>query len=324
MKPRILFYSLQPNDSTSWWRMNGVLPHIKSPDFELVDISHLKGFSWNVFAGSAAFILQRPFAAEHVGIIKLAKDMNVRVILEYDDDLLSIDFHNPTYQQYVDNAANIRECLSLADEVWVSTQGIKDSFNHKNCHVILNSHNDYLYPVSSKRPYNPDTRKVIYRGGSSHQADINEVANDLVQIINENPTWVFQFLGDRYTYLEQRCLDNYHIIRGFPIVEYFKYYYNENSNIAIFPLCDTVFNRGKSAISWLEASYAGSAFFGNTDLPEFKREGAIHFSQLETGITTNFDMLADYNNRSWQEICDTLLLSKINLIRTERILANLQ
>ena len=53
------------------------------------------------------------------------------------------------------------------------------------------------------------------------------------------------------------------------LMQFYKQYHELNANIAFFPLLDNVFNNGKSNISFLEATYAGSAFMGNRNLPEF-------------------------------------------------------
>lgn len=321
MKKRILYYSPMPADSTAFYRTSGVLPYINHSEVQLVDISHIKDFTWSVFTGANAFIFQRPFATEHVSLLTLVKDMGVRVIVDYDDDLLNVDQNNPTYHQYLYNKSNTIKCLNMADEVWVSTESIADTFSihNSNVHVIPNSHNDYLFPVSEKRTFNPLGKKVMYRGGASHQADVNVVANEIISVVNNNQDWTFSFMGDRFHYLEMKCGDNYHIIPGMTIMQYFRYLHHENPNIGIFPLCDTVFNRGKSNISWMEMTYAGAVFFGNTDLPEFKKAGIIDFKELEN--YTAKDTANQLNNDfSWQLICDTLLLSNINKLRIERLL----
>lgn len=319
MRAKIYYFSPSPSDSTAFYRTSGILPWINHPEFELIDVSGRNKWDWASLTGCRMFIIQRPFASEHIQLMRLIKSLGIYLIADYDDALLEVDMHNPTYQQYLNSRDNIRECIKLANELWVSTQAIADSFGHINTHVIPNAHNDHLFPTAKKRNYNPTTKKCIYRGGSSHQADVNAVATSLIKVINDNQDWEFQFLGDRFTYLELNCGDNYHIVQGMPIMDYFGYYYEQNANIAIFPLVDTPFNRGKSNISWIEATYAGSCMYGQVVLPEFNKKGILDISDF-----IDFDMKTlEYHNKiSWQQICDTLLLSKINQLRINRILAN--
>lgn len=324
MKHRILYYALDKRDTTSFWRM-AVLRYIQHKDFELIDISDTKVFDWTVFLSASVFVVQRPFAPEHAQIMQAAKNMGLRIIADYDDDLLdgAVDMFNPTHQLYKHNQNSLKSCLAIADEIWASTQSIKESYSKycKNIHVIPNAHNDYQFKLKDKRPFS-NNKKCLYRGGGSHQADVNSIADKLVEVVNTNKDWIFTFMGDRFTYLEMKTGDNYHIIQGLSIMEYFRFLHNENPSVMIFPLCNSLFNRGKSSISFLEGTYAGAAFFGNKDLPEFNKDCILDIKNLGDQLNDT-PLLEKSHKESWELIKDTLLLSKINKIREERILANL-
>lgn len=319
MKKKILYYALQPNDSTSFWRIKGIFPFIESSDFELIDSSYTVNFNWSVLINCSVLIMQRPFAPDHVRLMTLAKDMGIKIILDYDDSLNCIDEYNPTFANYALNQKSLQECLRLADELWVSTVAIAKEYRHPKTFIIPNAHNDYLFPVKGKKPFKAN-QKVMYRGGSSHQADVNEIADDLVKVMNDNTDWTFIFMGDMYTYLSQRTGDNHHLVGAMSIIQYFNYLHEENPSIMIFPLRNTRFNHCKSNISWIEGTYAGAAFFGNKELPEFNLSCISPLSDL---MKIDTDVLKDCNEKSWEYIQDNLLLSKVNEIRTERILANL-
>lgn len=317
MKKRVLYYALQPNDTTSFWRLSGVLPFINNSEFELIDASLTVNFNWSTFIGVSIFILQRPFKSEHAALIALAKDCSVKVILDYDDNLFEVDMYNPTHLLYLQSKSIIQDCVLMADEVWVSTKSIGDDYNHLNTHVIKNAHNDYLFPVKNKLPF-INNNSVLYRGGGSHKADVFEKAEMLVNIINSNPDYTFTFMGDRFEFIEQRTGDNHHIVGGLSIMQYFKYLHNLNPSNAIFPLCTTKFNEGKSNISWIESTFSGASFWGNKQLPEFNMPGILDINEFDPKRISNND-----HNESWTYIQDNLLLSQVNKIRTERILANL-
>lgn len=322
MKKRVIYYSLVPSDSTAFWRTTAVFPYLQSDEFELIDSSLTVNFNWTFFVGVSVFILQRPFTQDHCNLLILAKDMGVRIIIDLDDDLYNVTQDNPTYQMYEHHKNTFAQCIGLSDELWVSTKSIGESCNHPNTHIIPNAHNDYLFPVKQKRPFTRN-RKVMYRGGGSHQGDVMEVADQFVKTINEHLNWIFIFCGDRFTYIEQRTKDNHHIVTGMNIMQYFRYLHRENPSIMVFPLCNTKFNHGKSNISFIEGSYAGAAFFGNTALPEFK-DVAYNLGELPNFLNdTMSSELERMNKNSWELICDTLLLSKVNEKRKERILANI-
>ena len=329
MRKKVLYYALDPNDTTSFFRM-AILGYVRNTEFELYNAHQILPkengqirFTWSSLIGYDIFLMQRPFAHEHVALLSTAKNMGLRIILDYDDDLWNVPFTNPTYQMYAEavRSGSLDKCVSLADVIWCSTPSIQSVIGFNTLHVP-NSHNDYLFPVKQKRKFVPGLKKVLWRGGSSHAADVMEVADKMVTLMNENTDWTFMWMGDRFEYMEIRTGDNHHIIPGMPIMEYFRYLHQESPNIMLFPLQNNKFNEGKSNISWLEASFAGAAFFGNTTLPEFN---SMHINSLDNLVNAikycDMDELKQSNERSWEYICDNLLLSKINKIREESILS---
>lgn len=323
---KVLYYAMNEHDATSLYRIAGVLPFLPKTEYELINGCEIKDFSWAVFTDVSVFILQRPCFESHFNLIKLAQSFGVKVIVDYDDNLLAVDVNNPTFVQYRDNKFNMIACLKAADEVWVSTESLGQVYGkyNKTVTVIPNAHNDYLFPIANKRSFNEKTKRVLWRGGQSHEADVYEVADELVNIVNANKDWEFQFWGQRFIYMELRCGNNYVVEPMTELSNYFENLLIYNPNIVIFPLCDTEFNAGKSNIAWLEGTYAGAAVFANGKLPEFNKPGIAdmeHLSdQLQSGDNSD---IKEANENAWQYILDNLLLSKINLLRHERILAKL-
>lgn len=322
---KVLVYPLDPNDTTSLWRVNGVLPYIQNKDFELVNAhsvlpkeNGMIRFNWSSLVGYSILLMQRPFAHDHVALLMTAKNMGLKIILDYDDDLWNVPFTNPTYQMYRDAVLNgsLDKCVSLADIIWCSTPSIQSVIGFNTLHVP-NCHNDYLFKVKNKRPYVPG-KKCFYRGGSSHKADVMSVADEMVKLMNENTDWTFMWMGDRFEYMEIRTGDNHQIIPGMPIMDYFRCLNQESPNIMLFPLQTNKFNEGKSNICWLEGSFSGAALFGNKNLPEFNLDCIASIDNIQDGLKR--DDLGELNNRSWELITDTLLLSNINKIRENSIL----
>lgn len=324
---KVLYYSLQKDDPTAFYRTSGVLPFIKHNDFELLDISGTVDFDWQTFIGADIFILQRPFNAQHVHLIKLAKDLGLKVITDYDDNLFALDEYNPCYDLYDSNRLNLKTCVTLSDEIWVSTPSIQQTLSklNKNVIVIPNAHNDYVFKVEDKKPFNTKTKIAAWRGGASHEADVYEVADELVSLINNNLDWTFNFFGERFTYMELRCGNNYNSISAMSPIQFYKYLHNMNPNIVFFPLRNTQFNQGKSNICWLEAVYAGAVFVGNRELDEFNISYTGNFKHWVKEKWNDFlmDDLKQMNEDNWQHIQQNLLLSKINELRINSILSHL-
>ncbi len=324
---KILYMSMWLNDASSYYRLMP-LEYLNNPEFTIERKPYSGDITFSTFIGYDVLIMERPSSGADLNAIKLAKQCGLKTILDYDDDLLHVDMYNPLYSAYEQSKQTIIDALMEADEVWVSTEGLAHSFRFyagKKTVVIPNSHNDYIQPIANKKPFNPNTKKAIWRGGASHEADVYERAEDIVKLINKHDDWFFQFIGFRFVYLEQRCGDNYLPVYPMPLLQYFEYMADENPNILIFPLADTLLNRSKSNISWIEATYCGAMYFGNTNLPEFNKKHIQPIDALWDGDNfLNWPVLQEvsyfYNKDSWTEICDTLLLSNVNKIREQRLL----
>lgn len=317
---RVLLLTAYDQDGTYFYRQQPLF-NLSNAEMSIQRKPYYGEIGYSFFDGFDILFMERPSGVNDLHVIKLAKQCGLKVITDWDDDVLHLDSYNPMWHHYEENKKTVMECISLSDDVWVSTDGLKKSFKllNRNIHVIPNAHNDYIHSVQKKKAFNPDTKKAIWRGGSSHEADVYEVSNVLINRINDNQDWQFQFIGFRFIYMEQRCGDNYLPVSQMPLMQYFEYLQKENPNIVFHPLCNTKFNESKSNIAWLEATYAGAAFFGNKGLPEFNH---ISINAVKTDITkVDHASLKIANELAWDYILENLLLSKVNLLRTERILA---
>lgn len=322
--------TLAPNvyDGTSFYRLGGVMPYLDKEydDVHMKDLSHTKEIDWADYAGYDVAVFQRPFIKPHLSTINMLKMMGVKIILDYDDDVLNLPMHNPYYHNYKSNEDNIRLIMAAADHIWVSTGSLKDEFSkyNKSVEVIPNAHNDYLFPVKNKMKFNESTKKVAYRGGTTHEVDVYSYFKDWEHIINKNKKYEFFFLGSRFPYLETKCGDNYVIIPGTHILDYFRNFYVLNPNIFIYPLEDTKFNRGKSNISWIEATYSGAAVMAPRFHADFNHPGILNFgnSFIEEFDSIKFDTkkMKEMNESSWDYIQKNLLLSYVNQQRYNSML----
>lgn len=319
---KLLYLTQWDADGTFYYRMLP-LSYIDHPRIKIERKPYHGEIGYSLFAGYTHLFLERPSGSHDLHVMKLAKQMGLKIIIDADDDCLHLDSYNPMYHVYENAKKTVLECISEADEVWVSTEGIKRSYAllNKNIHVIANSHNDYLFPVKDKRPFNMNTKKAVWRGGQSHESDVYDKAEEIVKVVNGNMDWMFYFVGCRFIWLEQRCGDNYQPVSQMPLMQYFNFIYDQNPNVIFHPLCDTIFNKSKSNIAWVEASYAGAAFFGNNNLPEFAKYSIENIEYLNECLTDNRkDLFEAWNRKAWELIQDTLLLSNVNNQRVTNLL----
>jgi hypothetical protein len=317
-----LYFALDKRDSTSYWRMLGVLTHIHHPDIQLIDISGTKVFDWSIFAGKRGIIFQRPFANEHYAIIGAAKNMGLKIILDLDDLLWDVPTWNPTHLMYKANQRSLDACFLLADEVWASTEKIKEYVlrQNKNVTIVPNALNDYMFPVERKRPFRYN-KKAIWRGGASHASDVGQYEDYLIDMMNLRKDFSFTFMGDTFHRIARMTGDNCSIANGVSIIEFFRWLNNENPSAMFFPLQDNEFNRAKSNISYIEASYCGAAYFGMKDFEQFNKPGVTELTEMSESIGDEA-YLKNCNEQAWEYVHENLLLSKINQIRIESILRN--
>lgn len=314
--------TLAPNvyDGTSFYRLGGVMPYLDKEydDVHMKDLSHTKEVDWADYAGYDVAVFQRPFIKPHLSTINMLKLMGVKIILDYDDDVLNLPIHNPYYHNYKNNEDNIRLIMAAADHIWVSTPSLRDEVSKYNnsVEVVPNAHNDYLFPVKNKRQFDSSTRKVSYRGGSTHEVDVYSHFDDWEKAINGNQSYEFYFIGARFPYLESKCGDNYIIIPGTHILDYFRNFYALNPNIFIYTLEENKFNKGKSNISWIEATYSGAAVLAPEFHQDFIKPGIVNFGksflQEFNSLKDNPKKLQEMNEESWDYIQKNLLLSIVN------------
>lgn len=325
----ILTYAPSIGDATSFYRLAGVIPYLslEYSDIKVKDISDNQYLDWYHFIGQDIFIFQRPCNKYHFAAIKMARNMGLKIIIDYDDNLFNIPQENPVYLTFEPLKETMESICSIADEIWVSTQAIKDIISkfNKNITIIPNAHNDYLFPLNKKKDFNIETKKVVYRGGTTHEVDVYSKANEWSDIINNNKDFQFYFLGARFPYLESICGDNYNVMVGMHIIDYFKFFCELNPNIFIYTLEDNLFNKSKSNISWIEATYAGAAVIAPSYLPEFSNKfGIINYTDSMSDVFNSVKdlprQLSIINDISWKYIKQNLLLSEINTLRYKSLL----
>lgn len=270
-------------------------------------------------------IISRPSTEAQLNIIRLAKDLHKQVVADFDDDPLHLPETNPLYGNFENDKRHTLKCLALCDEIWVATGGIKKAFRlyNKNIHIVPNAHDDTVFPIHKKMPFGKK-RRIMWRGGHSHIGDIYHpgVTEWIIKMINTNKRWDFYWLGQKFEWIEYRVKHgNFYHNPGGSTVQFYKMMHEMNPQVFFYPLTDNAFNRGKSNCSWLESTYAGAAYFGKTEFPEFDKPGIKPLTELSYLLKgNNAGELENMNKESWTFIQDELLLSKVNELRKNRLL----
>jgi hypothetical protein len=316
-----------PMDATSYYR--GQLP--------LADLFHSKELgliavgevSWSSMALADVLFLQRPFQpATHVIMAEVAQKLGKGVWCDWDDDLFTVTEDNPAHGTYAGEETKlaVAKLAAMADVVSVSTPDLAKRFNEirtragkSNCVVIPNALADHL--LLKRIPRDPNARRklVFWRGSPSHQWDLMTVTDPLIQLLNKHQDWSSHFLGYNPSWLTRFLSKKNCIVGpGIDILDYHAYFGTIQPGVTIVPLANNEFNKSKSNIAWIEATYSHSQVVA-PDFPEWRRPGILNYkdpADFSRKLRTAMDMVEanDWSmvDQSWDYIKENLLLSKVN------------
>jgi len=311
-----------PASAVSYYRSIGTFSYLSKIN-KNIQIEVPNQISWHSLIGTDIFYMERPQQDSDLQALKLAKDFNIPIWVDYDDLLHEIPSYNPSYDFYKKSHVlnNIEECMKLADVITVSTQKLKDYYSkfNKNIHVIENAFNDYQYKLEYKTQNNYKDVLISWRGSATHRNDLLSIADGLFKIDEKFIKEISScFTGNDIWYITDKLKNKYYSLKEVDIIDFNKFIKNINSSIQLVPLVNNDFNIGKSNIGYIEATYMGAVTIA-PDLPEFLVPGCINYNEknnnfsyfLEKAIKSkkyrqdNYDKAHDY-------VSSNLFLSKIN------------
>ena len=266
-------------------------------------------------------------------ILTLAKSYGVRIVIDYDDLLQAIPGINPAAEYWGKEETQdiATELITHAHLVTVSTDQLAGEFLSRfgvTAKVINNALDDSAFAVFPKRTYD-ETKpiKVLWRGSNTHEGDLYTHR----QAFREYPNMEFHFFGYRPEKLTTRYGGNLEAINYIPgeklVSDYMIRLLAIAPDIVIVPLEDNNFNRCKSNIAWLEATWAGAVCLAPAYMPEFNRKGIMNYENVNDLVT-----ILEYVSNSpmrpneagllainQSDIETNFLLSKINEARAEAL-----
>jgi hypothetical protein len=324
---KLLVLTVNKNDSTSFYRANGVLQDLKNQmDLEItsMDFKDLRDMSWATLFLYDLVFMQRPYQGVAVKMAQYCREINLPVWVDFDDQLLNIPkdnkshqlFTNPEIQKYI-----VRN-IQLANVVTVSTQKLKESFNelNNNIHVIPNAFNDKLFSYRNLNGKLKTNKTVLWRGSDTHNLDLFYYADQIYSSQQKYTDWDFMYFGFNPWFIPE-SKNHKHINATDPIL-YFKQIHKLAPRVMNVPLIRSLFNECKSNIAYIEGTFAGAVCLV-PDWDEWKLPGAINYSnineygeklELMLNEKVNFNK---YNSLAWEYIMDNLRLEHVNKKRVE-------
>jgi hypothetical protein len=274
-------------DACSFYRGSEPLLQIEK-DYADVKVLEANEVNWKVLGAIDIVFMQRAAGANNAAMLQMAKDNGKPIWLDYDDDLLEVPQDNPSHSYYskLDTTKSILKSLSLANVVTVSNPAITDSFTKALTKAQLaipkfitipNAFNNFrwkLEKVIDKR--NPI---VYWRGSNTHVRDLVEHSEDIIHVAAANPNWHWLFIGP-YPWMFEGKIKNLIHQDSLDLIKYMSVLKEVKPAVNIVPLHDNAFNRSKSNIAWLEATYAGAVTLA-PDWPEWQRTGIYNYKPYE-------------------------------------------
>lgn len=319
-----------PKDATSFYRGVGPISHLKRVLSGRFEFNFIREFHWASLALECDILyLQRPFTEEAAKLCEMAKGNNKKIWVDYDDNLFLVPQSNPTHRVYGSDKTKkaVAKCTTMADHVSVSTQAIADFISpklNKNVTVVPNAFMDNL--VGHLRPEGKliDRRAILnWRGSGTHDEDLMAYGKELVDLSNEFPKWLFNFIGAPFWLVTNNMNQkNLQLNKAVDPITMFETFIKVGFSAQLVPLAFHAFNQSKSNIAWIEASFAGAVSLV-PDMPEWTKPGALVYEnpldfrdKVRLVAKREIDVVREAA-LSWEYIQDNLLLSDVNMQRIE-------
>lgn len=327
-KFKVLALCANDADATSFYRGLTPLAVLEKQMEGRFEVIHHWGpfhFNLNRLRLIDAIFIQRPCADFHVSLMEMARAAGIPTWVDMDDDVFHIPEANPIGHIYkaqgtINHAAS---AFQLASVITTTTEALREvllGFN-KNVVVIPNAFDDGLFLGSKKVPVEKKGKKTVFwRGSTTHDDDMLSIAGSLKEHVRDD--WTFVFAGHLPWVITRELPEGswYHAPWKNNLIDYFNFISQLQPDIAIVPLVDVPFNRAKSNIAWIEASFGGAAVIApNWD--EWRKPGMYTYDSKEEFHRTLKDLMDGNgdtraaNHESWRYIFENLLLTKVNIER---------
>lgn len=212
---------------------------------------------------SASF-WQRQYSRETFEIMYELKNNGQYIAYEIDDDLFSIDPESPDSSWYFNNMTkegqirlhNLKVWMQQVDEIVVTTEHLKDRLSpiNSNITVIPNAVDVHLFEMQEKE----EKKDIIigWTGSATHYPDLKTMYQAVVDVINRHNN--VKLLTSSYENIDfWPGIDPDKVIK-MPWTE-FKDYPDalRQIDIGLCPLKDSLFNRSKSNLKYIELGALG-------------------------------------------------------------------
>lgn len=233
-------------------------------------------FNWRVDGTIGAYrdlgsvtSFQRPGRSNLVQAIRDIRLAGGTVWVELDDDVWGLSWHNPVSREW-DRASRAATAQAIREScgVTVSTRTLADVVrkHNRNVVVIENCIDPRDFPNAPTTMVDDGLIHVGWAGSWTHKEDLKVALPGLLDVVRQ-PHVRLHFYGydplrpqgDPHQTEERVAQGVSYTYHGW-VNGLREHYANiARMHVMVAPLIDTVFNRSKSAIKWMESSIVGTA-----------------------------------------------------------------
>ena len=324
---RILFLNPDRGHTCSFYRSGGVAKDLRNKlgANYIIDVMSWPDMptDWQAISNYDLVMMQRPYMGSMLDFAKRIKSMNIPLWLDYDDNLFTVATENRAWPIFSDLTvqANVKTFLKLADVITVTNEDLKQYYLEYNSNIIVipNAFNDIIFKVDRVVAERENT--ILWRGSDTHIYDIMNYAPAITTCTKQHPEYEFTYVGYYPWFLAGE--KNVNFIKPMEVIDYFHYTNNVHAKAVQVPLVDNNFNRCKSNIAFIEASYWGAVAI----IPEWWGDipGTLQYNDQESyyealrKVTEDEVNVKEMNELAWSYIKENLLLSKVNNLRVDLI-----
>lgn len=311
-------------DAISYYR--GLGPLMSMVRDQNIMVHNLDKFNWASLRQLSCLFMQRPYLKNHVEVFNECKYNNIPVWLDYDDLLTDMPTSNPNWFTYEKKSTkdNIEYLVSNADVVTVSTPYLGQQLLKWNENVVVLPNGVDVDAFPYRAADAGERSKTFYwRGSHTHHKDVWTYADEIVAAAEELKEWKYHFLADNLWFLTDRMRnDQCYVTEAMPIERYYAHIWRIYPSACMVPLHDHPFNRSKSNIAYLEATFAGAMTIA-PDWEEWRHPGCLLYNDGKSfreamHVIAKGDVdVRKMANEAWTYVCDNFALNKINVKRRQ-------
>lgn len=272
------------NDATAFYRTIGPLNYAYKNNLGIT-YEALTSVTYPCLSRYDVILVQRPSLDSELKLIEYCKKIpNLKVWVDFDDDVFHVPSENPSYELYNREATKkvVARSLYLADKITVSTKALKNvftSFLHKTDwqgEILLSPNALPMHLL--KEPKDKINREdlIVWRGGGSHVKDLLDYKDIIAESHKKYPDFSWLFIGLKPWFLVDIIPESKLLYQPpMEILDYFNMIYTIKPKAFFVALTDNIFNKSKSNIAALEAFYAGASCIAPPNFPEFDIFGCM-------------------------------------------------